>query len=199
MSNFVHIPRMILEDENISNIQKNILIYLYIYMNPITNITKIKNVTLANDLNLQQQNISKYLKGLEKYVTIIKNPTDKKQNWYKLMENKKDFIQIDSQLYRQWKTNPNIIIEYLKYKNSYFLIRLLSENNKDFKLNRFEHAKYGGWDYLYFCKMEQELYNNGFIDWVDYYVSFNKENDIEQQIKQFINCFNNKKEGNKDV
>jgi DNA-binding MarR family transcriptional regulator len=196
MADYINLPRKILEDDEISNIQKNLLVNLYAYMNPITNISKISIQTLAKDLNLKHQNISKHLQGLKQYVEVIKNPANKKENWYKLMPNNKNFIELDFKLYRQWRTKPKLIIEYFKYKNSYFLIRLFKETRKDFKPNRFEHSKWGGYEYDKFCQIEKDLYDNGFIDWASYYVDFIKEDMIEAQIKNFIENYKDLKEIN---
>jgi len=166
----IHFPRKILQDETITNKQKNILIYMYLTANA-DNVCRSSSKQIAENLGYNcYQNVSQQLKLISNnnYIKIIKNPAKKNELWYKLvLPSNKNFIQLDSILWKQFQKQHDLIVEYFKFKNSYYLIRLLKSQNKS-ECDEFMHAKLGNYNYLNFCEIKENLYNNELIIFNDY-------------------------------
>lgn len=203
----IFFPREILQDKTINNQQKNLLIYMYLWAD-VDHICR-KNVTqISNDLNIKVPNIPKlihgiksknknneivYLGGLDKYIEVIKETFDQRKKQYKLkIIPKRDFDQLDSVIYKQFKKDANLIVEYFKFQVTYKLVRVLRSECKIENMDRFTHAKIAKIEYSEFCKIEEMLVENGLLSAQDYYISFTKQQDYEKEIKEFIYNSKNK-------
>lgn len=183
----IHFPRTLLQDNTITNKQKNILMLLYLYRNA-DGITRLTPQDIQKELGFKNyQEVSRQIKLLidKEYVQITKNPQLKTETFYKLIiDNKDNFIQLDSQLYKQFKKFHDLIVEYFYYKNVYMLVGALKIiNNRSY--DEFEFIKIGNYKYNKYCDIKKDLYDNGLITLDDYKVNFVKEQDVEMQVKFF--------------
>jgi len=195
----IHFPREILQDNSISNIQKNILIYMYLYAD-YDYCCMSSPQDIAKDLDLQYQNISKYVKKMPKYVEVIRNPKNKSKVWYNLLiKPTQDFDQFDSQIYKQFKKQPNIIIEYFKFQVTYKLVRILKSQGKIDSMDKFMHAKIAKTSYVEFSAIEEILVSNGLLETEDYHVKFPRDPNYEAQIKTFEKNYKSKRDEKKKL
>lgn len=123
MQKQIHFPNEILMDERLNNKTKNILLLLYMMKNNKYEVfMTTKDIANSTDI-AWPQHVSSYLKKSHQYVDTSKIITSSgKRNVYKLILHPNDnFTRISMELYKKYRKNSDLIINYLKVKFVHFL------------------------------------------------------------------------------
>ncbi len=150
---YIHVPTDIIFNSELNNLQKNILILFYLYKD-MSNQCYLTQNEIASIVSKSKQLIHLSLKNehINKYIDIVssKGKYGGIQNIYKLklIPNKSNnikFERINTKIYKQFKHNSDIVINYIKLKNAWFILKN-NENADDddyciicnWKLNKYD-------------------------------------------------------------
>jgi hypothetical protein len=151
MSSRIFFPDEILLSKDLTDNQKNVLLYLYANKHTQTHICSKTQIEISVALKISQPLLKQKLltTNLLKYVEIIKESNSKvgkPSNCYKLKLipnkiNKIKFKIIDKDFYTKWCKQPKVVINYIKFMHIFGFSKLV-EDEEIYKIGNWKPLEY---------------------------------------------------------